>query len=715
VVPAGKQLRPLPRLDTLDTVGLIAAMDHPGGWQRDMVHMMLIWRGDRSAIEPLEQLFESSNRPATRLEALCALESLNGLRDTVLVRALADTHPAVRRHAVRIAESRLATTPAIAKAVLQLATDKEVQVRLQVAFSLGQWHDAAAGQALGLLARRDAEDPYISAAVTSSATRHAARIVAELVGFDNDSKPHPPVNAATLDQLFGQMVAQQDVAGFTSSLRILKQERGDSNPAAWQMNLAAGFLDALGRNGKAIADLRASASGELKAHLDQLEEMARRARDSALDPMIPLSNRLAAVRLLGRSQANSSEDLDVLGQLLATRTPSELQIAAVAAASKVREPQTLEQLLKGWPSHGPRVRSEILNILIAHEPWCLQLLRQIEIGRVPAAEIDSVHRQKLLDNRSSSVRQHALQLFGRASDESRETLIDKYRSSGLDSGDRQRGSAVFQRSCAGCHRIGNIGHEIGPDLSSMANRSNEFFLAAVLDPNRAVETRYLNYVAATVDGRLFSGMLATETGNSVTLLAQEGKRETLMRADLEALRSTGKSLMPDGMERDIDAKAMADLLAFLHAAGPARKSFDGNNPELVKPELLRHELYLLATTCEIYGSTLSFEEKFNNLGSWTSEDDHAVWNFEIDRPAKYAVLLDYACQDRDAGNSFIIEVGDTQISDTVVGTGDRDSYRQVRVGSLTLEVGQYRLVFRPASAISGSLMDLRGIRITPAR
>jgi hypothetical protein len=77
--------------------------------------------------------------------------------------------------------------------------------------------------------------------------------------------------------------------------------------------------------------------------------------------------------------------------------------------------------------------------------------------------------------------------------------------------------------------------------------------------------------------------------------------------------------------------------------------------------------------------------------------------------------LDYACQDRDAGNSFIIEVGDTQISDTVVGTGDRDSYRQVRVGSLTLEVGQYRLVFRPASAISGSLMDLRGIRITPAR
>jgi hypothetical protein len=62
-----------------------------------------------------------------------------------------------------------------------------------------------------------------------------------------------------------------------------------------------------------------------------------------------------------------------------------------------------------------------------------------------------------------------------------------------------------------------------------------------------------------------------------------------------------------------------------------------------------------------------------------------------------------------------MEIGDVQMTGSVPGTGDWDSYKQLRVGSLTLEPGQYRLVLRPAAAISGALMDLRGIRITPAR
>jgi putative heme-binding domain-containing protein len=428
-----------------------------------------------------------------------------------------------------------------------------------------------------------------------------------------------------------------------------------------------------------------------------------------------VSDRLTAVRLLGRDRERQSDDLNALVRLLAPQTPGELQEAAVASAGRLRNPDVPKRLLDGWQSHGPRVRSAVLDTLLAREPWWATLLDRIEEGRVPAAEIDAVHRQRMADHKSPTVRERAARLFGRPSDESREKVIDEYRGVAQLAGDIQRGATVYQKTCAGCHRIGNVGNEIGPDLSSMANRSPEFFLAAILDPNRAVETRYLSYLAATRDGRVFTGMLATETGNSVTLLAQEGKRETLLRADIESLQSSGKSLMPEGMERDISPQALADLLTFLHSAGPPRKSFDGNKPELVKPELLRHEIYLLATTCEIYGSTLLFQDKYKNLGYWSSEDDHAVWNFEVDRPAKYTVNLDYACDNSVAGNAFMLEVGDTRITGSVPGTGDWDTYKQLRVGSLTLDVGQYRLVFRPAAAINGALIDLRGIRITPAR
>ena len=66
----------------------------------------------------------------------------------------------------------------------------------------------------------------------------------------------------------------------------------------------------------------------------------------------------------------------------------------------------------------------------------------------------------------------------------------------------------------------------------------------------------------------FSGVLASETGNSVTLVEPDGKQRILLRTDLEELISTGKSLMPDGLEKDLTPQDLADLIVFVRAAGP---------------------------------------------------------------------------------------------------------------------------------------------------
>ncbi|MBI3463079.1 MAG: dehydrogenase, partial [Planctomycetes bacterium] len=225
--------------------------------------------------------------------------------------------------------------------------------------------------------------------------------------------------------------------------------------------------------------------------------------------------------------------------------------------------------------------------------------------------------------------------------------------------------------------------------------------------------RYLSYVAATTDGRVFSGMLASETGNSITLIGQEGKREVILRKDLEALQSTGRSLMPEGIERDLKPQDFADLFAYLAATGPPRKVFDGNKPELVRAEALRGELHLLANTCEIYGSTLVFEPKFGNLGYWSSEDDHAVWTIEVTRPGRYAVSLEWACDDSTAGNTFELQVADQHVTGKVTGTGTWETYKRAKFGEITLEAGEKRLIFRSAGKVSGALIDLRGIKLSP--
>lgn len=86
-----------------------------------------------------------------------------------------------------------------------------------------------------------------------------------------------------------------------------------------------------------------------------------------------------------------------------------------------------------------------------------------------------------------------------------------------------------------------------------------------LDPNREVSPNFLNYVVLTDDGRTAVGIIAAENASSITLRRGEGKEETILRQNIEEITSSGQSLMPEGLEKDISPQEMADLIVFLLA------------------------------------------------------------------------------------------------------------------------------------------------------
>lgn len=186
VYPEGATLRKPPRLDRLDTPGLVAALDSPNGWQRDTAQRLLIHRADKSAVEPLEQLIAASKNPKSRLQALCTLDGLNALRAETILAALKDSHPAVREHAVRLSEPLLASAPAVLDALLKLVADPNPRVRYQLAFSLGECPDSNAAEALVKLA--DTSDANIITVVLSSAPRHAKAMLGWLESLPPDSR-----------------------------------------------------------------------------------------------------------------------------------------------------------------------------------------------------------------------------------------------------------------------------------------------------------------------------------------------------------------------------------------------------------------------------------------------------------------------------------------------------------------------------------------------
>src|SRR5207248_5738997 len=122
---------------------------------------------------------------------------------------------------------------------------------------------------------------------------------------------------------------------------------------------------------------------------------------------------------------------------------------------------------------------------------------------------------------------------------------------------------------------------------------------------------------------------------------------------------------------------------------------------------------LLASNAAIHGGEIAFEEPFQNVGMWHGSEDHVVWTVEVPREATLDVWLDWACADAVAGNAYVLEGGKAPLRGKVAGTGGWDSYRQAKVGAITLPAGTVRLTLRPEGRLIGALLDLRGVHLVP--
>jgi putative heme-binding domain-containing protein len=132
-------------------------------------------------------------------------------------------------------------------------------------------------------------------------------------------------------------------------------------------------------------------------------------------------------------------------------------------------------------------------------------------------------------------------------------------------GGRERGKELFKKECSACHRLEGVGTQLGGDLNAIRNRGRESILLNILDPNREVLPQFVSYTVVLDDGRTLTGMLSAETATSITLNKPDGSSQTILRVNIESLRSTGLSFMPEGLEERVNHQQMADLLAYLES------------------------------------------------------------------------------------------------------------------------------------------------------
>jgi putative membrane-bound dehydrogenase-like protein len=569
LAPEGFRRRPTPRLSQATTAELVKLLEHPNVWHRETAQRLLFERHDPQAVPLLERLAVDGQADSRgRRLALHALESAGQLAPAHLLSALDAADPRLRAAAVRLTEKPIrggSAGPLADRLVALAKTEPDAAVRLQLALAAG-WLDTERRVAVvSEILRRDAADTWCRVASFTSLDGEAGRLLAAALA--DPAAIAPGGRAETLSELAAQVARKGDsdeLAAVIAAAGKMATAATDSAPAAGDPRATAtAVLLGLVHSGEASGrkvDVALAADAARAAVARLVAWNAARAADAAL----PLADRRAATR--GLAIAPLADVRGTFERLLAPEQPPEVVAEAVSALDQSRDPGAAGVLLAAWPGLAAEPRRAAGAALAKNPQRAEILLDAVSAGTVREADLLRSTVNSLRAYPVAAVRDRAESVFGALPAVRRDELIEAYRSSLAATGDAAAGKSLFARHCASCHRVGDVGREIGPNLVAMQARGAESILLGVLDPNREVQPQYVAHVAITGDGRVVTGVIAAESQTSVTLRTADGTQETIARDDIEELQSTKKSLMPEGFEREIDIRGMGDLLAWLMTA-----------------------------------------------------------------------------------------------------------------------------------------------------
>lgn len=548
------------------------------GWFADTSQRLLYERQDKSLADQLEAA-PRTLPPAGAVRALWLLDTLGELSDETLLKALAHTDAHVREQALQLVGARQAASAKLRQVVAKMTVNRDARVRFWALLALAP---AAKGEEVAAVkegALLSLDDPWTRRAVAIAAGGHAAELVTSLLA---DASVQPTVSTSSSELL--------------RELTRLAAARIDNNQASILLAAVLGLSDkpAMHRLQRglleALAASLASKGKNIRQLADQLTDERMRTRldivlaaaDTAVgNPNAALDERMEAVDLLAFDPQYADALLSVaLNSEPAANYPLEMRVRAVFGLSRSADLDTWRKLLGNWTRESASLRRALLDALMSRPERVGLLLDEIATGHVRASELETSYVNRLLKHGRADLRVRAEKLLASAIPADRQQVLAEYQPVLRMDADPQRGRDIFAKQCATCHRIGELGVNVAPDISDSRVKQPEQILTDILQPNRAIDNNYLSYTVVTSDGLTLTGIIAAETGTSITLRQQEGKNVTLARSDIEELHSNGVSLMPEGLEKNIPPQDMADLISFIKNW----RYLDGRTPVNAKGE-----------------------------------------------------------------------------------------------------------------------------------
>jgi len=577
-------------LDNKNPAAWLTALSSENGWLRMTAHRLITERGGAAEVEVLGQLLANPNTGSiTRMHLLYLLNNLHRLDDKLLSASLHDGDSVVRKNALGIvAERDPAQKPPEISQVTALLKDPDLRVQLNAFIALGTFrnptmaYDFSTAVADAIIdAWPGLQDPYVQSAAIGCADM--APMIFEAAAF----KAANPHSLAELVRHFTQILAKRQDPGLAAQLVILASQQDSRTDelkqivletlskslqpdlvVAWNEELRHSLATLV----KSSSDNLASSTLPLIARWDKDGTMANeikpfvaRLRRKLSDPALNDEQRGSVIEILIGIRTYDTQIIPDIASFLGGVWSTQLQRNAIELLGSTREPEAGSELAAAFARVPVDLREVIFGQLIKRADWSLKLVEALAENKVDPAAIGPINAHRLRthsDARVAAKASEVLDALRGPQQQQKDILIAQLLPSVRNTvGSVENGHKLFTVNCSVCHSYKGEGRDLAPNLTGMGAHGPADLLVHIVDPNRQVEPNFYSTSIETKDDLSFSGIIAHENNQEVTLRNATGDYNIRV-ADIASRRMTGLSLMPEGFEA-LGAEGLRDLLAYL--------------------------------------------------------------------------------------------------------------------------------------------------------
>lgn len=562
---------------------LLKHLGNPNIYFRENAQRLLIERlsnakspGIRPKIEAIV-LDDKANHKA-RMHALWVLVSSGPLPEVFHLQLLSNADPLLRSWGIRSAGNTHQVSQEIRTKLKGMANDASKDVLLQLAIAAKKITALDAPKVLSdvlanadkdmviasivwqnlqpLLDTANVSETFLKAAEANPSSQAEAALLGKFAERMLAGKVNPEINIALLSLLIKD--DHQDSAKQVIQMLSGKLQSGDLKGKDLE-TLRSGLTPVLGKASSWIETKILKASWN---DADALGEITKVLENPKADEP---SRIMAFDALVAINPANALNTAKVI--ITEKNTSIGLRGNMISALGKLQDPAIADMVIALYPTLDPNVQPRAIELLSQRNTWSNKLLDAMAAKKIPTTAMGTNQARKMMADKDPELKKKVLAVWGtvrEGRDPARESILANMRSHIIaNPGDPKAGRLVFNKVCGQCHKMHGEGQEVGPDITLNGRANFEQLLSNVLDPSLVIGADYQATSVVTTKGRLLTGLMVEDSTTKISLKVQGGKVEVIPRAEVEEVSRSKNSLMPEGLEKQINPKEMADLFGYL--------------------------------------------------------------------------------------------------------------------------------------------------------